>query len=55
MNALPRISEFGLVHGWYDSAQIDASGLQLVTHYTRTPILLEKGDVINMRYRIYAR
>ena len=55
MNALPRISEFGLVHGWYDSAQMDASGLQLVTHYTRTPILLEKGDVINMRYRIYAR
>ena len=51
----PRINEFGLVSGWYNPNEDDYECLQLITHFTRSSLLLEEGDSIEAVYRLYAR
>ena len=51
----PRINEFGLVSGWYNSTAGDYEQLRLITHFTRPSITLEDGDSLEAIYRIYSR
>lgn len=53
--ASPRVNEFGLVSGWYNAAENDYEQLTLITHFTRSSLLLEDGDSIEAVYRLYAR
>ena len=50
-----RINEFGLVSGWYNSEEGDYEQLALITHFTRTNIILDTGDTVEAVYRLYAR
>jgi len=54
-NSTPRINEFGLVSGWYNSAKNDYESLRLFTHFTRPSISLSEGDSIESVYRLYSR
>lgn len=51
----PRVNEFGLVSGWYNAEQDDYEQLTLISHFTRSSLLLEDGDSIEAVYRLYAR
>lgn len=51
----PRINEFGLVSGWYNSQKDDYESIRLFTHFTRPSIALSEGDSIEAIYRLYAR
>lgn len=53
--ASPRINEFGLVSGWYNSVADDYESIRLFTHFTRPSIALSEGDSIEAIYRLYAR
>lgn len=53
--ASPRINEFGLVSGWYNSKKGDYESIRLFTHFTRPSIALSEGDSIEAIYRLYAR
>lgn len=54
-NSSPRVNEFALVHGWYNSEINDYEHLQIMTHFTRPSIALAEGDSIEAIYRLYAR
>jgi len=51
----PRINEFGLVSGWYNSVKNDYEALKMFTHFSRPSISLSEGDSIEAVYRLYAR
>jgi hypothetical protein len=53
--ASPRINEFGLVTGWYNSILNEYESIRLFTHFTRPSIALSEGDSIEAIYRLYAR
>jgi hypothetical protein len=53
--ASPRVNEFGLVNGWYNSVQAEYEAIRLFTHFTRPSIALSEGDSIEAIYRLYAR
>jgi hypothetical protein len=54
-NSSPRINEFGLVSGWYNTKENDYESLRLITHFTRPAISLSEGDSIEAIYRIFNR
>lgn len=54
-DSTPRISEIGLVAGWYNSEKDDFEQIRLISHYTRPAILLAENDELEGIYRIYAR
>lgn len=54
-NSSPRINEFALVSGWYNSEINDYEALRIFTHFTRPSIALSEGDSIEAIYRLYAR
>lgn len=54
-NASPRVNEFGLVTGWFNSELNDYESIRLFTHFTRPSIALSEGDSIEAIYRLYAR
>ena len=54
-NTSPRVNEFGLVSGWYNSEKNDYESLINISLFTRPSIMLTEGDTINMIYRLYAR
>jgi len=54
-DASPRVNEFGLVSGWYNSDKDDFESLLLVSHFTRPSITLAQDDSIEAIYRLYAR
>jgi len=54
-NASPRINEFGLVSGWFNTQLGDYESIRLFTHFTRPSIALSEGDSIEAIYRLYAR
>ena len=53
--ASPRINEFALVSGWYNSRLDDYEAIRMFTHFTRPSIALSDGDAIEAIYRLYAR
>lgn len=53
--SIPRVNEFGLVSGWYNSIKDDYEAIRLFTHFTRPSITLSEGDSIEAIYRLYAR
>lgn len=54
-NATPRINEFGLVSGWFNTLKNDYESIRLFTHFTRPSIALAEGDEVSAIYRLYAR
>lgn len=54
-NSSPRVNEFALVSGWYNSEENDYESLRVFTHFTRPSIALSQGDSIEAIYRLYAR
>ena len=54
-DASPRVNEFGLVSGWYNSEKDDYEAIRLFTHFTRPSITLAQDDSIEIIYRLYAR
>lgn len=54
-NSTPRVNEFGLVSGWYNSQKDDYESIRLFTHFTRPSIALTENDSIEAIYRLYAR
>lgn len=54
-NSSPRVNEFSLVSGWYNSELNDYEALRIFTHFTRPSIALSEGDSIEAIYRLYAR
>ena len=55
ISATPRVNEFALVSGWYNSDENDYEALRIFTHFTRPSISLGPGDSIEAIYRLYAR
>lgn len=53
--ASPRVNEFGLVTGWFNSTLNEYEAIRLFTHFTRPSIALSEGDSIEAIYRLYAR
>jgi len=52
----PRINELGLVSGWYNPQKCDWESLHLVTHFTRsTMVLHSEKDFVEILYRLYSR
>lgn len=54
-NSVPRINEFGLVSGWYNSEKNDYEQIVMFSHFTRMSILFDQEDEIKIIYRLYAR
>ena len=54
-DATPRVNEFGLVAGWYNSEENDYEAMMLITKFTRPSISLAEGDSVEAVYRLYAR
>ena len=54
-NASPRVNEFALVSGWYNSEKDDYESIRMFTHFTRPSITLAQDDSIEAIYRLYAR
>lgn len=55
-NSTPRVNEFALVSGWYNSEKDDYESLRLFSHFCRPSInLAEDGDSVEAIYRLYAR
>ena len=54
-DATPRVNEFALVSGWYNSDEDDYEALMIMTKYSRPSILLTDGDTLEVVYRLYAR
>lgn len=54
-NTTPRINEIGLVSGWYNSQLNDFENIRLITHFTRSSIVIAENDYIEIIYRLYAR
>mgnify|MGYP003571246846 CR=1 FL=1 len=55
INTTPRVNEFGLVTGWYNSEKDEYESLRLFSLYTRPSLTLITGDKIEMIYRLYSR
>jgi len=55
LNATPRINELGLVSGWYNHEKADWEAIHLITHLTRSSLILGKNDRLEIIYRLYAR
>jgi hypothetical protein len=53
--ASPRVNEFALVSGWYNSSKNMWEACRIFTHFTRPSIQLSEGDTIEAIYRLYAR
>ena len=54
-DATPRVNEFGLISGWYNSEEDDYEAMMLITKFTRPSISLAEGDSVEAVYRLYAR
>ena len=55
LSTTPRVNEFALVSGWFNSDENDYEALRIFTHFTRPSISLGPGDSIEAIYRLYAR
>jgi len=54
-DASPRVNEFGLVSGWYNSDKDEYENLRIFSIFTRPNIILSQDDSIEAIYRLYAR
>lgn len=53
--ASPKVNEFALVTGWFNSIYGDYESIRMFTHFTRPSIAMAEGDAIEAIYRLYAR